>query len=466
MKTSFSSSRCLSLILFSSVLLCACTATKSPDRDNIVTQALPSTTAIPQSWQSLAAKPGEIDSGWLSHFKDPQLESLVQEALNNNLSLRAATANVTKAEALAVQAGAALKPAVGLGGSTRSTESGRGNLLDTDAMAISVSWELDLWGKLRARAQSGEEAYFATVAEYEFARLSLVGQVTKTWLLATEIHQQQLLAEETIVIFKQMLQYAKNRRDVGKVTSLDVHLAAADLASAESALRTIKNTQLQVTRSLEILLGRYPSSEIQARKEFLPLPDSIPSGVPSDLLERRLDLISAERLVAAAFQRTEEAKAAKLPSFSLTASAGQSSSDLVSLLGLDKNYFNVGANFIAPLYSGGALDAQVEIQTANQEQALANYGQTALKAFSEVESALTNERVLGEQEDLIRVSVKENKDALRITKNQYNVGKIDLFTVLQIQARLNSARSELIRILNARLTQRVDLHMALGGDFE
>lgn len=440
-----------------------CMQKDSPTGDDIIHSAIPESTVIPKTWESLAAQPGEVDQGWLKSFNDRQLEELVDEALYNNLGLRAAAANVTSAEALAVQAGASLKPAIGLGGASGKTYGG--SALDTSAWSVNISWELDLWGKIKARAKAGEEAYRATVAEYEYARLSRVGQVAKNWFLATEILLQKNLALENVEIFEKTLEYARNRHRLGKVTSQDVHLAAADLASTQAALRTIQNTQMQITRSLELLLGRYPAAELEVRSTFVSVPKLIPAGIPSELLERRPDVVAAERQVAAAFQKAEEAKAARLPSFSLTAAGGQSSNDLINLLGVNQNFFNVGANFIAPLYSGGVLEAQVVIQTANQEKTLASYGQTALKAFSEVENGLSNERLLSERQSFLNIAVKENEDALRVAKKQHDVGMIDLFTVLQIQARVNSARSQLISVQNDRLAQRVDLHMALGGSF-
>ncbi|MDH3857691.1 MAG: TolC family protein, partial [Gammaproteobacteria bacterium] len=207
------------------------------------------------------------------------------------------------------------------------------------------------------------------------------------------------------------------------------------------------------------------SAELEVAREFVPTPPGIPVGIPAQLLERRPDLIAAERRVAAAFQRIESARAAKLPGVALTASGGSSSNELLDLIGVSSNFFSLGANFVAPLDLGGGLEAQVEIETAQQQAALANYGGTALRAFNEVESGLTNEQLLLEREAFLAAAVKNNSNALDAAKTQYDAGAIDFLSVLQMQARTLNSRISLIRLKNARLAQRVDLHLALGGNF-
>lgn len=218
-------------------------------------------------------------------------------------------------------------------------------------------------------------------------------------------------------------------------------------------------------RSLEVLLGRYPATELEVASEFVPVPPPVPVGIPSEVLERRPDIIAAEREVAAAYNRVEAAKAAKLPSISLTASGGSSSDELLDIVGLGGSFFSLGANFIAPLDIGGGLQAQVEIETAQQEAALAAYGGLALRVFSEVESSLRNETLLLEREEFLASAVESNSEAMKATQIQYEVGAVDLLSVLQIQTRVLNSKIELVRIKNARLAQRIDLHLALGGDF-
>jgi len=446
------------------LFLTACAGpSQGPTQTEVVEKALPETTDIAAKWSRVVAE-GSVKEGWLTTFNDEKLEQIVSEALKNNRGLAAAAANLDIAAGMATQAGAQLMPAVSVGGSGQSTSRG-GNSSNTSGISLNVEWELDVWGKLRAGASAAEESFRATEADFEFARQSLVAQTAKAWFLATEANLQKRLSDDSVTIYGKILEIAQTRVEVGKAQQQDVFLAKADLASAEERQRQAQGAFDQSVRSLEVMLGRYPAAELKVPREFVPVPPGIPIGVPSELLERRPDLISAERQVAAAFQRIQVAKAAKLPSISLTASGGSSSNELFDLIGASSGFFSIGANFLASLDVGGELQAQVEIETAQQEAALATYGSTALRAFNEVESGLTNEALLQQREALLASAVANNESALKVVETQYEFGQVDLLSVLQMQARALNSRISLIRIKNARLAQRVDLHLALGGGF-
>jgi outer membrane protein TolC len=196
------------------------------------------------------------------------------------------------------------------------------------------------------------------------------------------------------------------------------------------------------------------------------MPPTVPAGLPSSLLERRPDLVAAERRVAAAFARTDEAQAAKMPTLALTGSVGTASTDLLETLNPANLIWQTGAAFVAPLLDQGGREAQVEIATAQQEAAVASYGAVALTAFSEVESSLANGAFLTERERLLQIAVNENQSAVQAAEAQFEVGAIDQLSLLQIQTRLFSSQAALIRIQSGKLTQRVNLHLALGGSFE
>ena len=459
------------LIYFALVMvLGACAKPQpAPTTGEVVEQALPETTQIAEtftevpSWSEVIAE-GAVKDGWLKTFGDPELERIVSEALQNNRELTIASANLDAAAALATQAGARLIPAVNVGGAAQSTDRGD-NTTNTSGAALNMQWELDIWGKLSSAAAAAEESYRATEADLEAARQSLVAQTAKAWFLATEANLQLALTQEAVEIYEKTLEIVETRVEVGAGSPQDVFLAKADLNAAKERQRQAIGALTQAVRSIEVILGRYPSAELEVAREFVPTPPGIPVGIPAALLERRQDLIAAERRVAAAFQRVEAAKAAKLPSVALTASGGSSSNELLDLIGVSSNFFSLGANFVAPLDLGGSLEAQVQIENAQQEAALANYGSVALRAFGEVESALTNESLLQERESFLAATVANNEEALAAAKIQYDVGAVDFLSVLQMQARALNSRISLIRIKNARLAQRVDLHLALGGDF-
>jgi multidrug efflux system outer membrane protein len=454
------------LALGASLALTGCATKAPPSQAEILAEVLPETTVIPGKWAS-AAEAGQVPDGWLKSYNDPQMEAVVGEALKNNLGLRAASANLDAAAAAATIAGARLKPTVGLGGGGSSqTVAQGGGPSQSYGADVNVSWELDVWGKLRTMSEASEQEFLAAQADFEFARQSLAAQAAKAWYLATEALQHRTLAEQFVDKNKKVLELVEKQQAAGRVSEQDVALARADLASAEESLRGTEAGYQQAVRSLELLLGRYPSAEMEVAEEFVPVPPIPPAGLPSALLERRYDLVAAEREVKAQFQQVEAAKLAKLPSFSLTAGAGASSNALNDMLGQGPGFFNIGANFLAPIFTGGALDAQVDIQTAQQEVALANYGQQALVALSEVESGLANLGLLDERVQFQMAAVKDNATAVEKMQRQLEVGRIDLLSVLQVQSRELAARSTLIRLQNAKLIEHINLHLALGGDFE
>ena len=442
------------------VASCATRLEEAPSQEQVLEEALPETTEIRPEWAAPAADTGQVDDAWLATFNDPQLDALVAEALDlQNPNLRVLAAQVERAQAAARLAGSALKPTVVLGADLSGT-AGPDPVEQTSAGAgIGISWEPDVWGRVQAGANAADENLRATVADFEFARQSLVANVAITWYLATELRLQADLAREVVDLLADTVSLIEKKQDVGQVGMQDVFLARADLASAEDALQQAISGQQQARRALEILLGRYPAGEIETATELVPVPPPIGAGMPSDLLERRPDIIAADRRVAAAFFLTEEARLARLPSFPLTVSVG-GSSDLSGLIG------DLSAGIVAPLYTGGALEAQLDIATADQNAAIAAFGATVLQALEQVEAGLTDEALLERREAFLAQSVDNNKQAYDLALKQYDVGQIDLLSVLQMQSRWIGARTGLLRVRNARLAERINLHLVLGGSFE
>jgi len=446
------------------LLVTACaTPAPPPPQEDIVEEALPETTEVAVTWGEVIAE-GAVKDGWITTFNDPKLIEIVDEALLNNRDIAVAAANVDIASGLATQAGAQLVPAVAVGGAGQSANRG-GTETNVAGAALNVEWELDIWGRLGSEAAAAEETLRSTQATFEFARQSLVAQTAKAWYMSTEVNLHKQLADESVDIHSKILDIVNKKVELGAASPQDAHLAKADLAGAKERQRQAVGALEQSVRSLEVMLGRYPAKELEVPSEFVPVPPPIPVGIPAEVLERRPDLLAAERQVAAAFHRVEAAKAAKLPSLSLTASGGSSSDELLDLVGLGGSFFSLGANFAAPLDIGGGLQAQVEIETAEQEAALAAYGGLALRVFSEVESSLRDETLLMEREEFLAIAVDSNSSAMKAAQTQYDLGAVDLLSVLQMQARLLNSRIEMVRIQNARLAGRIDLHLALGGDF-
>lgn len=426
----------------------------APKHADVVADSI-GTQTVRKEWAS-AAESGEVPNGWLTSFNDPKMEELVVEALRHNLALRGAATRLDVAAASAAQADALSKPTVSLGG---------GGGVAGIGVGLNVSWEMDVWGRLKAIQSAADEQLASVQNAFDYARESLAAQTAKAWYLAVDAKQQLNLANDTVKVHEELARVVKVKADAGRVTPQDLNLAQADLASARERARSADGAFKEAVRSLEVLLGRYPSAELAVSDQFVPVPPPVPAGLPSQILERRPDMIAAEAEVRAAFQNVQAAKLAQLPRFGLSGTAGFASSDLVSSLGTP-SFFNAGANFLMPVFDGGTLEQEVVIQTANQEQALANYGQRALVAFQEVERHLTNEQQLAEREELLSAAVKQNEDALKVARTRYDSGAIEVLEVLQLQSRTNISKSALIDMQNRRLANRIDLHLTLGGSFE
>ena len=441
-----------------------CRVKKPPDAAALKEQGLPNT-QVPAQWTAGgAAAPQPVADNWLAGFADEQLTAAVAEAIAHNADLRVAAARVEQAMLYAKLAGAKLYPWVDVvargGGQMSGDNSG------LQGAALTINWELDLWGRVRnARAAAADDAASAA-ADFEYARQSIAGTVAKSWFLAIEAGLQAAVVRGTITNSEELVRLAETRAKVGIGNDEDVYVARAAVGGNRDALRQIELSRTQAIRALELLLGRYPSAAAVVTPQLPGQPPTVPAGLPSELLERRPDVIAAERRVAAAFHRVGEAKAARLPTIALTSSVNTISSDLFVLQDRDNPVWSLGAGLLMPLFRGGALRTQVEIRTAEQKQAVAAYAVVGSRAFAEVENALAAEIAARDREQLLAQALADNRRALEIVQTQFKVGSTDLRFVTQRQLALNANEAALIRVQAEQRVQRVNLHLALGGSFE
>lgn len=422
---------------------------------------------IPDSFHSRSHTGQAIQSSWLQSFNDPQLDKLVAEVLIKNFDLQIAAAKVDAAAASARQAGAALKPAVNFaaqGTNRGGLEGGLKNDVSSVGASLDVSWELDVWGRVRAGRDAATEALQASQLDYEYAKLSLAAQTAKAYFLAIESGRQMHLAEEAVANFNKTNEVVDAFFKEGMVGIQDVHIATSQKANAEASLESARAARLEALRSLEALLGRYPSAKVDVARDLPALPPPVPAGIPSQVLERRPDIVAAERRVAAAFDKIKEAKTAKLPRISLTGNLGSVGPSLSDMVNPSNMLWNAAMNLMFPIFDGGSLDAQVESATASQKQALANYQKTALKAFSDIETSLSNEVSLRKQIGNLRLAYQEAKRAEQIGMETYKSGQGNLLDVQQLQRSTLSAQSMLLDTEHSLLVQRVNLHLGLGGE--
>jgi multidrug efflux system outer membrane protein len=446
------------------VALAGCATQAPPSRSELQQDAL-AHTAVPAAWKTSGALPEPVLGGrWTTSFNDPALSALVDEALTHNADLRAAAAVVEQAAGYVKVASAPLLPAVTLAGTWSGASSSGGSGLN--GIFLNASLELDIWGRLRYASSAVQEQSVAAQADFAYARQSLAAMVAKSWFLAIEADLQRAIVLDGLRSAEALHRVAQDRFRIGNGNEASVAEARAHLGNFRDMQRQTEFAREQALRALELLLGRYPAAEIAVAPALAPPPPPVPVGLPSQLLERRPDVIAAERRVAAAFNRSGEARAAQLPRISLTAGGSAISSDLFVLQERDNPVWGFGANLLAPLYQGGALRAQVEIRTAEQKQAVAAYARAGQRAFGEVEGALSAENSLRDRAALLEAAVRDNERALELVQVQFRVGMVDLRAVEQRNLSLYSARTTRLRVQSELLAQRVNLFLALGGGFE
>jgi len=448
--------------LAAALALAGCALNPLPDAQALRADALPSV-KTPAAWAAQGGAAGAVRDDWLAGFADKQLHALVFEALASNLDLRVAAARVDRAGAYARQAGSTLYPQVNALASGSFSGFDSGNAFDI--VGLFVSWELDLWGRVRSQAEAGTAQYEATAKDAEYARQSIAALVARSWFLAIEARRQRAIAQEVVVAAESLAALARERARIGRGDEYDVRVAQAALQGYRDTVLQLQLSEQQAIRAIETLVGRYPAGALDASAPFPKLPGPVPAGLPSELLERRLDVAAAERRVASAYYMVGEAQAARLPRISLTASGSSITSDLVFLKDRDNPAWSAGGSLMAPIFLGGALKAQVEVRTAEQKAAVADYGRIGARAFSEVENALSAGFNLAQRVPVLETSVAENTRALELAQVRYRVGTADQRAVQQQVIATSAARSALTRAQSEQLVQRVNLHLALGGGF-
>lgn len=432
--------------------------------------------ATPTNWTAPTTD-GEIVDDWWNNLGNSRLDSLVDLALTHNYDLKATATRVAQAQAQARAAGAPLVPQLGATGSSSKRKQnfvglpipgGAGGLSTTStsySANLNLSWEVDLWGRLRAGTQASIANAQAAQADWDGARLSLIAQTVRAYFAAVESGRQVELASATVENYRLSTEQIQNRYRRGLRSSLDVRLGRSSLATAQAMLEQRRQQQDIALRQLELLLGRYPSAGIAVDGELPTISAAVPAGLPADLIARRPDLIAAERRLTAADRRLAVARRALLPRISLTASTGRSSSALGDLLDGDFSVWNLIGNISQPLLQGGRLRAEVDLASSAAESALFTYAQSALRAYGEVETRLSAEGFLADQELALATAATEATAARVLAEERYAKGLSDLITLLESQRRAFDSQSRLLAIKRQRLDARVNLYLALGGGF-
>ena len=424
---------------------------------------------IPATYKEAASgENSRVTTGWLSSLQSPRLVALVREALANNQNLAATAARLSAAEETSLVARARKLPDITVGGGTSvNYDNFTNDVQESYRLNLNVSWEADVWGRLRNLEKAAYYDFASAVADFRSARLSLAANTARGYLNLISAQQQLRLAETTLESFKKNLRIIERNytAGTGDARDLDVAFGRNNVASAERSLISRRLDRDEAARSLEVLLGRYPAGELRSTTTLPSLSSRVPVGLPSTLLERRPDITSAAADVYASRERVEAARKNLLPSLRLTAGVSNAPGSVFSRI-FDPNFllYTAAANLSQTIYGGGELKAQARQALENSRAELADYAQTALDAFREVESALATGESLARQVTFLETEVEKAAVAEKFAERSYIEGG-NILSVLEAQRRVNSARAALIALRNRQLQNRIDLHLALGGSF-
>ena len=436
-----------------------------------------------QSIWKIAEPSAHLPRGeWWRGFNDPELNRLETLALTNNQNLVATVARFEQARALAAGARANYYPQITLGGTPngdlnrqRTSENqpnegrpnGTSHTYNTFTAPIYLGWEIDLWGRVRRQSEAARERFIASVDDYESARLVIAAEVANDYFEVRTLDNEYTLVTNTIETYQRSLELTQNRRRGGVASDLDVAQAATQLHSAESQLPDIKLSRAQMLHALAVLCGESPSSfdvaAIQPESATVP---EIPPSLPSELLEHRPDIASAERRMAAANADIGVAKAAFFPTVRINGLAGLQSVDSGSWFDWPSRFWSVGPSVQLPLFTGGLNRSRLALAHAAYDETVANYRQTVLSAFGEVEDGLAAQQLLAEKWSAENETVIAARRSLEIANNRYKSGLVTYLDVATAQAVSLLHERTLVQLQGTRLTASVNLVKALGSGWQ
>ncbi|MFV1986229.1 MAG: efflux transporter outer membrane subunit [Gemmatimonadota bacterium] len=449
--------------VFGSILgsfLVACTA--GPDYQRPITPAAGAYRAQADDGATIAGLE------WWELFEDPVLQDLIETGLSDNRNLRVELARIGEARAALGIARSEKFPrvdySVGTSFDAATTEGADGNYVNVDVLGgLSTSWEVDLWGRIARSNEAALNELLATEESFRAVTIALVADIAGFYLLLRDLDARLSISDETVRVREDALDITQTRFDAGVISEVDVKQAEIQVTQAEATVQVIERARAQTEHALALLLGSPPLDiprGLAIQDQVFPL--EIPAGLPSELLERRPDILAAERRLAAQTARIGVAEALKFPSLSLTGSAGVSSGDLTSMT-VTTGLFNLGANLFGPLFNAGLNQQRVEIEKARTEQLVLAYEQTILNAFREVEDALVAVETYGREYEIRVRAAEAAGDALEMSRVRYEGGWTSYLEVLDIERSLFSAQLSVAETLQLRLSAVVDLYRALGG---
>ena len=451
-------------------------ATVGPNYVKPAPIALQAKAAIPlfyieaDGWRLAHPKDNVLRGNWWEIYAIPELNALEEQVAVANQNVARAEANYRQAQALVRASRSGFYPAVTGGASAtrsrRSSEVGGLGTFNDFLLPIDFSWEVDLWGRVRRTVEAGQAGAQASQADLASALLSAQSLLAQDYFQLRTIDAQKKVLEDTIVGYQKALDLTKNRYIAGVASRADVLQAETQLKSAQVQAIDLGVQRAQLSHAMALLVGKPPSAFSITDVPLVATPPAVPIGVPSDLLERRPDIASAERNVAAANARIGIAEAAFYPSVTLSASVGLEAASLAKWLTWPARFWSVGPAVSEVLFDGGLRRAQTEQARAAYDAQVAAYRQTVLTGFQEVEDSLAALRVLEEEARVQREALVAARQTVDVVTNQYKAGTVSYLDVIVAQTTVLSNEQTALNILGRRMAASVSLVKALGGGWD
>ena len=413
-------------------------------------------------WVMAQPKDATPKGKWWEAFNEPVLNGLEEQVEVSNQTLAAAEARYRQARAAVQSARSQFFPALG-GSANASRAHGTGNQY---RVSLDASWELDLWGRIRRLVEAARAGEQASAADLEAAKLSIRAELATNYfqLRVTDVTRD--LLDDTVKAFQSSYDVTQNRYRAGVAGRVDVVQAEAQLLSTQAQAIDLRSTRATLEHAIATLIGKAPANFSLAQAKLDARIPEVPPAVPSTLLERRPDIAAAERRVAAANAQIGVAEAAYFPALSLTGSVGFAGSSFAHLFSAPNRLWSVGAGLAGTILDFGGRSAAVASARAAHDETVANYRETVLSAFQDVEDNLAAVHWIAEETKVEQEAVRAARESVALTVNQYKAGTVSFLNVVQVQAtQLNEERTT-VTLLGRRLAATVALIRAMGGTWE
>lgn len=467
-KFTFSSTLFLTLNSLSFLLLSSCLLYKDPTKGRTdklkASSTLVQNVSVPDDWimQRTDSLANSFDLNWIKELQDSLLTSLIAEGMAYNSQVIIAQEKLSQIEIALDISGSNLYPSVNAVGGSNTNLNTANNL---NSLTFKARWELDIWGKNRSGFEADKRSYFSAKYQYDRLKQSIAALIAKSYFLTIAGSLQEEKFNMLIEHTEALREIIELRREVGTANELDVSNINLELNQLKGRLVGVQNAVVQARRGLELLVGRYPEGAIEIRSTFPRMANPVPETLPLQLLEKRPDILAAHYQIERAFLEVQEAKAARLPSLGISSSFGVASSNVNTVNNLFSNpLLNVGGGLSTPIFNSGKLKRNVEIQNAQQRQAVEQYAATVLNALNEVETSWANLYTYDTQFFFEDNAKSELERAIVLIEKQIAQGSSNTFVLLQKKRNLLQNEIGLIALGLNYIVERINLYMALGGN--